>query len=139
MPAAFFPNSRVISQITALKTELALSVVKLFKGGFVPDVDTVVGDLDANECDYDDYAPETITAFNDIAKAIGGGFQITAPTVQFAIAAAQVVPNTVGGYWIELAGGAVVMIKQFDDPVNMAFPYDSIEVNPTIIVGNGIG
>lgn len=138
MPAPFFPDSYTLIDVTALRADLALSVVKLFKFGLVPTRSTVVADLDAAEADYDDYAPATITAWLPPVATPGGGTQISAPTVQFDISADQVVPNTIGGYWVELAGGSVVMIRQFDTPVPMVNAGDYVQISPTIQRGNGI-
>lgn len=137
MPPPFFPNSACFEEAAARQTALALSVVKLFKSGFVPTTETVAADLDAEECDYSDYAPETITAWLDPQNSGAGGAQITAPTVQFICTGSQAVPNSVGGYWIEKAGGAVVLIRQFDEPVPMVNDHDGLTITPTIVVPNG--
>jgi len=137
MPAPFFPNSSCIDQAVALQTLLALSVVKLFQTGFVPTPETVVADLDAAEADYTTYAAETITAFGDPILSIAGGAQITAPGVQFTLAATPATPNTIGGYWIETAGGDVVLIRQFDTPVPMVEAAQGLIIAPTIVVPNG--
>lgn len=137
MPPPFFPNSYTAIDAAAKRTSLASSVIKLFKFGLTPTNETVVADLDAAECDFDDYAPETITAWLPVVAAPGGGSQITAPTEQFLCAADQVTPNTVGGYWIELAGGDVVLIRQFEAGVPMVNAGDFLQVSPTIVVPNG--
>lgn len=137
MPPPFFPNSYTASDAGAKQTALIASVIKLFKTGFVPTPATVVAELDAVEADYDDYAPATIAAWLAVAAAPGGGSSITAPTTQFTCTADQVVPNTIGGYWIELAGGAVVLIRQFDTPVPMVLAGNYLQCSPTIVVPNG--
>lgn len=137
MPAPFFPNSWAFSQAGDLQTLLALSVIKLFKEGFVPSPTTVVADLDAEEADYDDYILQTITAWLAPGSSPFGGAQITAPTEQFTCTADQVVPNAIGGYWIELAAGDVVLIRQFDTPVAMVTAGDFVQVTPTIVIPNG--
>lgn len=137
MPPPFFPNSYTAIDATAKRADLALSVVKLFKFGFVPTVETVVAELDAQECDYTTYAPETITAWLPVVARPGGGSQITAPTVQFELAADPAVPNTVGGYWIELAGGDVFLVRQFDNPVSMTEAGNFVQITPTTVVPNG--
>ena len=137
MPPPFFPNSYTLIDVTAKRADLALSVVKLFQSGFVPTPATVAADLDAVEADYSTYAPETITAWLPPVGAVGGGNQITAPTTQFELAAAPAVPNTIGGYWIELAAGDVVLIRQFDTPVPMVNIGDFVQVTPTIVIPNG--
>lgn len=137
MPAPFFPNSATVIQAEALRTDLALSVIKLFQFGFTPTVNTVAADLDAEECDYDDYAPQTITAWLPAGTSVYGGSQITAPTEQFLQTGVPATPNMVGGYWIETAGGEVMLIRQFDDPVPMAANLDQILITPTIVFPNG--
>lgn len=137
MPPPFRPNDYCETLATAAQTARALSVIKLFKAGFVPDPDTVVADLDAEECDFDDYAPITVTVWFDPAASPQGGWQITAPTSQFLCAALQAVPNMVGGWWLELAAGTVFMIRQFDNPVPMAEAGNFIQITPTEVFGNG--
>lgn len=137
MPAPFFPNSRCFDQAATLRTELALSVLKLFKEGLVPTPATVVADLDAAEADFDDYAAETITAWLAPGGSPFGGAQITSPTEQFTCSVDQVVPNSIGGYWIENAGGDVVLIRQFDTPVAMVVAGDFVQVAATIVIPNG--
>jgi len=137
MPPPFFPDSACIDQATALQTELALSEVKLFKSGLVPDKTTTLATLAANEADYTTYAAEVITAWLAPQLSDLGGAQITAPSVQFVLAATPAVPNTIGGYWIETAGGAVRLIRQFDNPVPMVAANQGLTVTPTIVVPNG--
>lgn len=137
MPVPFFPNSSCVDQAAVLRTALALSVVKLFKTGFVPQVTTVVAELDANEADYTGYAPATITAWGAPYESTAGGVQITAPGVQFSLAADPAVGNSIGGYWIEKAGGDVVLIRQFDEPQAMAAALDGFVLTPTIVFPNG--
>lgn len=137
MPPPFFPNSYTLIDATAKRTAYALSVVRLFKSGFVPSNATVIAELEAQEADYTTYAPETITAWLPVVGASGGGNQITAPTTQFELAATPAAPNTIGGYWIELAGGDVVLIRQFDTPVPMVVAGNYCQVTPTVVVPNG--
>lgn len=137
MPAAFFPDVTCFANANAKQTELALSVIKLFQEGFTPNNMTVVTDLDGVECDYDDYAPATITAWLEPTVAAGGGASISAPTSQFLCTADQVVSNSVGGYWIETAAGAIVMIRQFDNPVPMMLANQYVRIAPTYFYPNG--
>ena len=137
MPVRFFPSTFALSQATDLQTLLALSVIKLFKAGFIPTPANVVADYDAEEADYSTYAPETITAWLDPVAAIGGGYRITAPTEQFDLATTPAVGNMIGGYWVEEAGGDVVLVTIFDAPVAMTTAGNSIQVNPTVVVPVG--
>lgn len=138
MPSPFFPTAVVFAEAEAKRTALALSVVKLFKADYVPDAGTTVAALDAVECDYDDYAPATITAWLPPTNSRYGGAEITAPTVQFTIDTEQAVANSVGGYWIETAGGALVMVKRFDDPQPMSQPGDAVKVAPNYVFPTGL-
>lgn len=137
MPVRFFPNTFALSQAGDLQTLLALSVIKLFQAGFVPTPDDLVASYDANEADYTTYAPETITAWLDPVAAVGGGYRITAPTEQFDLVSTPAVGNMIGGYWVELAAGDVVLVTIFDAPVSMSVAGNSIQVNPTVVVPNG--
>lgn len=138
MPVVFRPNSYANILATDARTERALSVAKLFKAGFEPTPATLVADLDLNEADYSDYAPETITAWLPPATVETGGWSITAPTEQFLCVGDQAVPNMIGGMWFELAAGEVFMIVIFDDPEPMALDGDSIRIAPTEVFGNGV-
>lgn len=139
MPPPFFPNSSSFDQANALKTALALSKLRLFKTGLVPTPQTTAAQLIAAEADYDDYVAATITAWLTPVNSSFGGAQFSAPTVEFVCTADQDVGNNIGGYWIEKAAGAVVLIRQFDDPVPMMSANDGILINPTIVIPNGLG
>lgn len=138
MPTRFFLNTRVLAVATEDRTELALSVIKLLQEGF-PAITpaSLVADLDAAEATYSTYAPATVTAWLAPVGAVGGGYRITAPAVQFALAATPAVPNAIIGYWIELAAGDPVMVELFDEPVAMALAGNSVQVGPTIVYPNG--
>src|SRR5690606_10129475 len=98
---------------------------------------TTKAELDAQEADYTTYAPETITAWLAPQLSDLGGAQITAPSVQFLLAADPAAPNTIGGYWIETAGNDVVLVRQFDNPVPMTAANQGLTITPTIVVPNG--
>lgn len=133
----FIPNSQANAQAAAKRTELASSVLKLFKWGFTPTPDTLVADLDTNEADYTDYAVGTITAWLAPAVNLGGGWRITAPTTQFLCTGAQAVGNDIGGWWLEDAGGDVQLIGVYDAIVPMRNDGDSIQITPTWAFPNG--
>jgi hypothetical protein len=137
MPVRFFPSTFALAQATDLQTLLALSVIKLFKFGFVPTPADLVASYDAQEADYSTYAPETITAFLAPVAAVGGGWRITAPTEQFDLAATPAVGNDIGGYWVETAAGDVVLVTIFDGQVPMSVAGNSVQCNPTVTVPTG--
>lgn len=115
----------------ALKqTGLANSNAKLFKDGFVPSVTTPAADFAANECDFDDYAPVAIVAWNAPSLASVPGYNIDAPMVRWVCAADQVVSNMVGGLWIENAGGDILDFVIFDTPIPMQLADQVVEWVP---------
>lgn len=128
MPAPFFPDVVCFANAAAKRTALALSVVKLFQEGYVPGAGTLVTDLDANEADYDDYLPITLTAWLAPTKSIYGGAEISSPLAQFTCATVQLVPNAIAGYWIELAGGDLVVVRLFDTVQPMSQIGDAVRV-----------
>lgn len=131
MPAPFFPDVVTLAAATAKRTELALSVIRLFQEGFVPSTATTTVELIAAEADFDDYLEQEITAWLAPTKNIVSGYEITAPTEQFLCTTVQAVPNSIAGYWIETAAGVLVLVRLFDSVVPMAQPGNSIKVTPT--------
>lgn len=112
------------------QTALANSVAKLFKSGFLPSVTTPVASFDAEECDFDDYAPITIVAWNDPALASLPGYNIDALLLRWVCAADQVVGNEVGGIWFELADGTLLDFVILDPPVPMMLADQVLEWVP---------
>lgn len=137
MAAPFFTNESCQTRAAADQTLLALSVVHLFKSGFTPLPGTTKAELTAQEADYSTYAAKTITAWLAPIKSQSGGYQISAPTVQFGLAADPAVSNMIGGYWIETAAGDVYIVGQFDSPLPMVTAGDGIDLSPTVIFPNG--
>lgn len=124
-PLSGAKQSALLSQ-----TNLINSVIKLFKWGFVPGVSTVKAELVAQECDFDDYVSKTIAAWTGPVLAPVAGYQINAPVETWTVLT-NVVGNTVGGYWIEDAGGDVIDIVVFDNPgVPMTNVDQAVQVTP---------
>jgi len=113
-----------------LKTNGVNAVCSLFKQGFNPAVGTLKAELEANECDFDDYVTKTIASWTGPVLAPAPGYQLNGGLVQW-IVATNVVINTVGGYWLETAGGIVIQIVKFDDPgISMASIADAVTIAP---------
>lgn len=133
---AITPLSAALDAATRQQTNMANAVIHLFKQGFVPAENTVKADLVAQECDFTDYTTKTITAWTGPVLAPVSGYQINAP-VQTWVVVTPTVANTVGGYWIETAGGTVIDIVQFDDAglpmsaVDQAVQVTPVELFPT--------
>jgi hypothetical protein len=137
VPAPFFPDVTCFADAAAKQTQLALSVMKLFKSGYAPPVGVTIALLTPHEANYDDYAPVTLTAWLAAIRSPSGGAQISSPVAQFKCVADQVVPNTIGGFWIETAAGVLQIVRQFDTPVPMVFANQGLDVNAVIVYPNG--
>lgn len=124
-------------EAAAGKTRLALSVLHLFKAGFVPTPTTVKADFEANECDYDGYAPLTITAWSDPVLA-GVGYAIYAPTQTFPwVLDTDAIGNQAGGAWLETAAGVVYQYTIFDPTRPIQGPDQAIITTPTDVYPAG--
>lgn len=96
------------------KTALANSVLHLYKQGLNPTISTPLADFTANECDFDGYAAITIVAWADPIVA-GNGYVLLAPEEIFRWAhVADDVQNSVGGWYLVLAGGTLYAYGVFD-------------------------
>lgn len=114
----------------ARQADMANAVISLFKWSFVPGVSTTKAELEANECDFTDYATKVIAAWTGPVLAPVSGYQINAPVQTWTVVTATV-GNTVGGYWIEDATGDVIDIVVFDDPgVPMTNVDQAVQVTP---------
>lgn len=116
-----------------IKTNLANCKIKLFQSSLNPSNTTTKAELQAAECDFDDYVEKTIAAWTGPVLAPVAGWQINAP-VQTWTVATNVVTNLVGGYWIEDAGGDVHDIFVFDQPVPMQVVGQAVQVVPVELV-----
>ena len=123
--------------INAFNTELALSVVKLWKAGeVVLGPNTVVADLDAAECDFSGYAPVNLTTWKGPYNADGGGQYVETGLVIFtASAGSPFLGNTVGGYWIENSGGNLWFAGTFDSEFPISEYLDSCQFNVQVPYG----
>ena len=109
--------SGALVQATAAQTRNALSVMRLFQFGWLPTATSTLADFEANECDFDGYAPKTITAWNAPVLA-GTGYMTYAPTQTFLWTFdTDGVGNQVGGHWIETAGGALLDYSIYDPSI----------------------
>lgn len=137
------PNSTWYSLASCFKqaqerdTVYVNSVVKLYKSSLVPTPATLVAELDAAEADYDDYAPITIAAWAGPILAPGSGYEILSPAILFSTGVTDpVVPNTIGGFWLEDAAGVVRMVGIFDPALpmqiaNQGIPLNLLDIFPT--------
>lgn len=126
------------TEAVAAKARLAASVLHLFKAdGFVPTPTSVLADFVLHECDFDGYAAKTIAAWSDPALA-GTGYAVYAPTQSFPwVLAVDAKGNSVGGWFLVLAGGSLYEYGTFD-PARPAQGADQVViVTPTDVYPAG--
>lgn len=124
---------------TREKTALANATVHLFKSGFHPTPANVRADFVAQECDFDNYAPLTITAWGDIVLASGGaGYAIQGVLCEYIWAHVSAdVGNDVGGWWVELSDTTLKNYFEFAAFVPMRLPDQSVSFVPVVPVFAG--
>lgn len=124
-------------EAVAAKARLAASVLHLFQAGFVPTPTTSKEDFEANECDYDGYAPLSIATWHDPVLA-GVGYAVYAPTQTFPWTfVADGTGNQVGGAWLETAGGVVYQYTIFDPTRPLQGPDQAVITTPTTVYSAG--
>ncbi len=103
--------SRITTQ--NIQTALALSFIRLFDETLIPTPTTTQAELAAAETTLVGYPAGgyPVTAFHDPINADAGGDIILSPLVQPEYASGA--PVTIGGYWLEDAGGKVRQVFIF--------------------------
>lgn len=114
-----------------LQTFLAGSKVKLFQNNVLITVNTLKSELTV--ATFTGYADQTITATGDpVIDPINGGISITMPSFQWTTGDPTTVTNTIYGFWLETAGGDLILAGNFDDPINMTEPFQGIPLMITL-------
>jgi hypothetical protein len=116
----FVSSVSAATQAAAAVTRMANCVMHLFKSSFAPTPTSPVADFAAAECDFDGYAAITIATWHAAVLA-GNAWAIYAPTQTFLWTHVSAdVANSVGGYWLQLSGGALDDYAVFDPAETMA-------------------
>lgn len=122
MPEQHLPGALTreaqLAGLTAKRTALALSPLKLFKSSFTPTPTSVVADFDAAEADFTGYASVALS-WSAVGLDANNEYQMIS-TRAFFQATDAVTPNEIGGAWLELASGALYEYWVFDAPVDMS-------------------
>lgn len=134
----FYPNSGSVWLAGEVGTLLANSEMHLFQSSIVPDVNTVLADLVAEEADFSGYALIALVAFGDAYLVPAGGAAVNSPAVQFNTDDPTTIQNTIGGAWIETAGGDLVMIDVFPTPIAMDAPFKAIPIQEILRFLSGL-
>lgn len=129
----FFTNEASITNATNSKVPFVTSKLRLTKAPFTPVQTSVKADFVANECDFDGYTPVTgypIAAVTGPLAYTGGGGILTTGLIDvvYGPAGSPPVGNSVSGWWIENAAGAVLAAGSYGPPrpcanVGDGFPF----------------
>ena len=122
---------------TQNQSDLANSVLHLFKAGFTPSPENVLADYTAQECDYDGYAAKTIATWGAPILAPGGGYMTFAPLQTFTFTPATGDTNSVGGAYLVNAGGDLLDVVIFDTPKPMQGPGQTVQLIPSVTTPTG--
>jgi hypothetical protein len=117
---ALYTNEASRAGALDLQTALAASKIRLFDGTLIPTSTTVKADLVAAETDLVGYPPGgyAVTAFNDPIMGEAGGDILISPLIMVVWASGAAV--TIGGYWVEDAGGAVRQVYIYSPQKQLA-------------------
>lgn len=122
---------------TSAEASLANSVMHLFQQGFIPTPANVVADFVAQECDFDNYSPATITSWATPVLA-GSGWGTYAPTQTFRWAHVSAdVGNSVGGHWIEDSSGNLIGYAIYDPVIPCQGPGQAVIKTPSLVFPAG--
>jgi len=128
-----YPNSASLVLAGYIRTALAASKLRLFKGISQPlSVSTILANF--VEADYDGYVEKTIaTWLPPYLDPVGGAsFQSGTQQFDYIPGVGPEVPNTILGFYIINATGALIAAGTFTAPVAMAATGDSIPLNVTL-------
>lgn len=138
MAAVQTPRSGAIELATNVQTVLAASKLRLWVAGFAPTVTTTKAEFVAEEADFSGYPAGgiTITAFADPILDPNGGASINGGVQQFVVVTATpIVPNSIGGWWLEDSAGVVWYFGALDSPKNMQVVGDGLPLSITLGYG----
>src|SRR5579864_2661869 len=106
---------------TLVKAGLANATVHLLKAP-PPTIDdaTILATLTADEADVDGYAAATVAAWIGPYQDPDGGSSIRSGELDFNyVPVPLVATNSIAGFWVQTAGGVLVCIVIFDEPVTL--------------------
>jgi len=130
-----------LDQGTTMKTAYEDAEIHLYQTGMgiviTPSLDLTA--LEAAEADYTGYAALVVAAWLGPMLGEGSGALIWSGSQLFESDSPFSVQNVVAGWWIQTAGGTLVMAGSFDAPISMgnlgqSIPFEiyiPFGVNPT--------
>ncbi len=134
MPAVvLYPNVGALNNIELLRTDLVNCEVNLFQNDYQPVPATVLADLTV--ATFSGYAAEVVAALLPAYLDPIGGASAQIGTIQFDHSGG-VVSNIIFGFWAENAGGDLIMVGRFENPIPMAALGDAIPLDVKFNFGN---
>lgn len=133
MPAPLYPNVSASHLCTLLDADLVNCKVKLFQNDYQPNPDTVKANLTV--ATFSGYADKTVAALLPPYYDPIGGASTQIGTLQWDHNGG-VNANTIFGWWVENAGGDLIIVGRFDTPVGMSSLGDSIPLDIKFNFGN---
>jgi hypothetical protein len=134
MPAVvLYPNVGAMNNIGLVRTNLVNCEVNLFQNDVTPTPATVLGDLTV--ATFSGYAAIVVAALLAAYLDPIGGASAQIGTVQFDHSGGAVA-NTIYGFWVETAGGVLILAGRFDQAVPMNVLGDSIPLDIKFNFGN---
>lgn len=126
MAIVLYPNVSSIAIINLLRTDLIDCLVQLYKNDVVPTPGVILADL--TEADFSGYAEIEVAALLAAYLDPEGGASAQIPTVQFQHNGGATA-NTVYGFMVTTAGGALRLVGYFDAPIPMVASGDAIPLD----------
>lgn len=102
--------------------------VRLFKGSITPVPGTTLAELDAAECDFDNYVEATVSQWNDVSAGLNLWALFSSSYFYF-LAGPTPVTNTVAGYYVVDATNNLICSERFETGVVMAADGDFLDLN----------
>lgn len=134
----FYPNDGSLWLAGEIGTLLANAELHLFQNTIVPNVNTTLAELVAEEADFTGYADITLVAFGAPYLVPAGGAAVNSPCAQFNTGDPTTVSNTIAGAWIQDAGGDLVLIDLFPTPIAMDAPGKAIPIQEILRFLSGL-
>ena len=131
-----YPNQGCVELMGTIRTALALCEVKLGKAPVPLAPGTVLADLTAVEADFGGYAPIAVTALLPVFVDPIGGASAQIATIQFQCNGSAP-SNNIYVWWVENAGGDLILAGDFPAPVPMAVATDAIPMDIKFNFGAG--
>ena len=135
-----YPNVGALLLAAQVQTYLAASKVRLYQAGqgVMLSPLTVIGDLTATgvEADYTGYPAGGVAVATWLDPLLSdlGGAEIDSGLLDFLPTAPYTVGNTIQGWWLESAGGDLLVAGDFPDTIGIAGAGDGVRFNISLIL-----